>query len=405
MGNLCSKLCAKNTKTEPLIAKEVNKQHDQINNEHSKQDITLKTTISNLKSSTISNTFINASDYSFMTKDTLKHDFDIIKTLGRGSFGKVLLVKHKVDNKLYAMKILKKEIIKKTNQVAHTKTEREILERMDFPFIVRLQFAFQTHDKLYLITDFMQGGELFYHLRRETRFNESKTKIYTAQIVLAIEYLHKNKIIYRDLKPENVLLDRDGFIKLTDFGLSKFVLNADTHKVFTICGTPEYLAPEILGGIGYDKTVDWWSLGVLVYEMLNGVSPFKFRKEKKLDINNYKRPIDIPKSFSYEAQSFIRDLLQVEPKNRLGFGPKDAEAVKAHEFFSGIDWKIVYVKRCPVPFKPVLMNNEDLNYFDKQFTNEQAKDSPTNDRTIYEEKEIEDEYERFSYVKEDNLLK
>lgn len=404
MGKICSKLCHKISKKEPLLQAGSLCGRDTPNVEHSTNDHTIKTSINtNLKASTISNNIFNASDYSFITKSTNKHDFDKIKTLGKGSFGKVLLVKNKLDQKLYAMKILNKDIIKKTNQVHHTKTEREILERMDNPFIVRLQFAFQTPEKLYLITDFMQGGELFYHLRRETRFNETKTKIYTAEIILALEYLHKNKIIYRDLKPENILLDKDGHIKLTDFGLSKLCITPESSKAFTICGTPEYLAPEILLGNGYDKSVDWWSLGVLVYEMLNGISPFKFRKDKKLDINNYKKPIDIPTYFSQEAKSFVMDLLQVNPKYRLGYGGKDAEILKSHDFFKNIDWQQIQTKKTLVPFKPVLANEEDLRYFDKMFTNEIPKESPAVDRlNLYDN---QDEYEKFTFVNEEKYVK
>jgi serum/glucocorticoid-regulated kinase 2 len=404
MGKVCSKLCNKKSKNEPLLQASSVCGRDTPNVEHSTYNQTIKTSLTtNLKASTISNNILNASDYSFITKETNKHDFDIIKTLGRGSFGKVLLVKYKLDHKLYAMKILKKDIIKKTNQVFHTKTEREILERMDNPFIVRLQFAFQTPEKLYLITDFMQGGELFYHLRRETRFNETKTKIYSAEIILALEYLHKNKIIYRDLKPENILLDNEGHIKLTDFGLSKLCINTESNKAFTICGTPEYLAPEILIGNGYDKTVDWWSLGVLVYEMLNGMSPFKFRKDRNLDINNYKKPIEIPPYFSHEARSFVTDLLQVNPKYRLGYGSNDAESLKSHDFFKGVDWQQIHLKKTNVPLKPVLASEEDLRYFDKMFTNEIPKDSPALERTNLNEHQ--DDYERFTYVNEDKYVR
>ena len=398
MGNYCSKLCLKKPKCEPLITqKDSNSLTSNPDQDKIKHDLT-KQNNSNLRSSMLNNTFY---DYSFIKKEISKQDFEIVKLLGRGSFGKVLLVKHKLDNKLYAMKILKKETIKRTNQVAHTKTERVILERMDHPFIVRLQFAFQTSEKLYLITDFMQGGELFYHLHKEIKFTETKAKLYSAEIVLAIEYLHKNNIIYRDLKPENILLDEDGHIKLTDFGLSKLVLNNETSKAYTICGTPEYLAPEILSGNGYDKSVDWWSLGALVYEMLNGVPPFKFRKEKKLDINNYKKPLDIPKSFSFEARSFISDLLQVDPKMRLGCGPQDAEIIKSHEFFNGIDWRFIYQKRNTAPFKPVLHTKDDLSYFDRIFTNENPKESPEK----LDERLVENEYEKFTYVKEEGYLK
>ena len=307
MGKCLSKICIKKPSSESLLEESTT---NIIIYPIQDQTITYacNNNIGLLKSSTVSNEIYSTSDYSISTKREINiNEFEIKKTLGRGSFGKVVLVKNKLDNNLYAMKILHKAKIRNKNQVIHTKTEREILELVDNPFIVRLQFAFQTRDKLYLITDFMQGGELFYHLHKEKRFNETKTKIYTAEIVIAIEYLHKNNIIYRDLKPENILLDRQGHIKLTDFGLSKVIKNTDDNKAFTICGSPEYIAPEILIGNGYDKTVDWWSLGALVYEMLHGDSPFKFTKEKKLEIAHYKIPLEMPKSFSIEAKSFISE--------------------------------------------------------------------------------------------------
>ena len=270
---------------------------------------------------------IHKKAYSDQKKKCVLDDFEFLKLLGKGTFGKVILVRNKKDSKLYAMKVLKKYRLFKTNQIFHTKTEREILEKINHPFIVKLHFAFQTELKLYLVTEFMQGGELFFHLKREKIFKESKVKAYVCEIVLAVEHLHKNKIIYRDLKPENILLDVDGHIKLADFGLSKFFNNSKgnsspstssiynddestcSDKAFTLCGTPEYLAPEILTGQGYDKSVDWWSLGVLIYEMLLGSSPFKSRRER-LDLNYY-TPVEIKSSrVSDDAKDLILSLLK-----------------------------------------------------------------------------------------------
>jgi len=275
---------------------------------------------------------------------------------------------------------------------------------VDNDFIVKLRFAFQTPDKLYLVTDFMQGGELFYHLHREGRFNETKTRFYICEIIVAIEYLHKNQIIYRDLKPENILLDSYGHIKLTDFGLSKFILTNDNNKAFTICGTPEYLAPEILSGKGYDKSVDWWSLGCLFFEMLVSVSPFKFKKETKLEMKLYEKKIEIPFFFSEPAKSFAEALLKVEPTERLGYGVNDAEDLKKHEFFNGVDWKKVEKKVLPAPFRPVLRSSDDLIYFDKIFTDEAAVDTPTEKPLIMQRSNYEEtvnKYDKFTYVKPD----
>jgi serine/threonine protein kinase len=282
------------------------------------------------------------------------------------------LVKKKNNDKLYAMKVLKKSVIKLNNQEDHTKTERKILEKIDHPFIVSLHYAFQDEKKLYLVTEFMQGGELFYHLRRERVFKEDRARFYVTEIVLALEYLHKNNCIYRDLKPENILLDKDGHIKLTDFGLSKIVLtkNRDDSRAFTICGTPEYLAPEILIEKGYDKCVDWWSLGALFYEMLAGYSPYKTQKDNKLELENYTKKIYMQPYFSENAKSFIQNLLIVDPKNRLGSGPNGSQNVKSHPFFNNINWDDTLNKRIIPPYIPVIRDTTDLSNFDKMFTDE-----------------------------------
>jgi len=173
-------------------------------------------------------------------------DFKIIKVIGRGTFGKVFMVRKKDTNKTYAMKVLRKEQIAQRNLRVKTKAERDILERVKCPFIVDLHFAFQTEDKLYFIMDFLNGGELFYHLRRDRHFSESRTRFYAAELIVAIETLHKEGIIYRDLKPENIILDCDGHLKITDFGLSKQGVHKEGEKTYSFCGTPEYLAPEII---------------------------------------------------------------------------------------------------------------------------------------------------------------
>lgn len=193
------------------------------------------------------------------------NDFKIEKVIGRGAFGKVFLVTKKDTGQIYALKALRKDVIEKRNQRVHTTTERQILGEVDSPFLVQLRFAFQTPDKLYMVMDYMPAGELFLHLRRAVRFTEDRTRFYAAEILLALEYLHDRGIIYRDLKPENVLLDIDGHIRLSDFGLSKKGLTPESGaKAFTFCGTPEYLAPEILKGVGHDKGVDYWSLVLIM---------------------------------------------------------------------------------------------------------------------------------------------
>ena len=310
-----------------------------------------------------------------LPKKICLNDFAVIKLVGRGTFGKVLLVNKISNGKFFAMKVLKKSLIKVKNQEDHTRTEREILEKIDHPFIVSLHYAFQDEKNLYLITEFMQGGELFYHLRKEGIFKENKAKFYLCEIVLALEHLHKNNCIYRDLKPENILIDCDGHIKLTDFGLSKLILSKKGEdRAFTICGTPEYLAPEVIMEKGYDKTVDWWSLGALLYEMLAGFSPFKLKNSgDKLDLNLYTRKVVLYPFFSDEAKSLIEGLLTVTPKHRLGHGPNGSENIKSHPFFKNVDWTAVYNKQVIPPSKPKIKEENDqmdLSNFDPMFTKE-----------------------------------
>ncbi|CAD8064466.1 unnamed protein product [Paramecium sonneborni] len=321
-------------------------------------------------------------------------DFQFEKVLGRGSFGKVMLVTHKSTNKLYAMKILRKEMIEKRNQRLHMQNERTILENVKNPFIVQLHYAFQTKTKLYLIMDFLIGGELFFHLRRAFRFQEERAKFYTAELVLALEYLHKSDIIYRDLKPENILLDIEGHLKITDFGLSKINVKGD-EKTNTFCGTPEYLAPEILLGGGHNKSVDWWSLGALLYEMLAGAPPFYSKDKTQMFKNRLEKPIEMKEWFSNAARSVLNGLLQNDPTKRLG--ANGSQEIKDHEFFREIDWDKLYNKQIQPPFKPKVFGHKDLRHFDDMFTQEPPQDTPINKMQKYET------YERFTFVKTNEI--
>ena len=299
----------------------------------------------------------------FKSKITLD-DFQTVKVLGTGAFGKVSLVYNEELKKYFAMKTLKKEYIKKYQQTKHTKEERKIMEKIDYPFISKLYYAFQTKKSLYMITEFMAGGEMFHHLHECGHFDENRTRFYIAEIVLAIDHLHKNNILYRDLKPENILLDEVGHIKLTDFGLSKIMNNIEKDKTYTVCGTPLYVAPEVLTGQGYDKLVDWWSLGVLLYEFLAGYSPYREAKNR-VDAKIYKKKLKQDPLISDIAFDLIINLCQPNVRLRYGRNVKD---IKNHPFFESIDWIKLEKKEITPPFKPKIRYQGDVRNFDKMFT-------------------------------------
>ena len=310
-------------------------------------------------------------------------DFEKLKLLGKGSFGKVYLIREKKTKKLYAMKILSKEYIKEKNEEEHTKRERELLSELNNPFIIKLYYAFQNERNLFLISDFIQGGDLFFHLRRECFFSNEKSRFYICELILALEYLHKKNMIYRDLKPENILIDKNGHIKLTDFGLAKII---DKKNIkLTICGTPQYIAPEVFKE-KYDSSVDWWSLGCLLYEFLSGKVLFRFNGN--IDLNIYNKPIQMLNNFSNEAKLFLKDILVVNTIKRLGYGKKGIENIKNHIYFKDINWDDVYNQKINPPFIPILNNDEDLRYFDKQFTEESIldiNDTQSQNYTYYNE--------------------
>ncbi|OBA23727.1 kinase-like protein, partial [Metschnikowia bicuspidata var. bicuspidata NRRL YB-4993] len=300
-------------------------------------------------------------------------DFDVLRLLGKGTFGQVYQVRNRDNGRIYAMKILSKKLIVKKKEIAHTIGERNILVRTSAaasPFIVGLKFSFQTEADLYLVTDYMSGGELFWHLQKEGRFGEERAKFYIAELVLALEHLHDNDIVYRDLKPENILLDANGHIALCDFGLSKANLNND-GTTNTFCGTTEYLAPEVLlDESGYTKMVDFWSLGVLIFEMCCGWSPFYADNTQQMYKNIAFGKVRFPKEvLSPEGRSFVKGLLNRNPKHRLG-AVRDARELKDHAFFQDVDWALLRAKNIPPPFKPHLASETDTSNFDPEFTSE-----------------------------------
>ena len=328
------------------------------------------------------------------------NDFQPIKLLGRGSFGEVILVRLKSTKKVYAMKILDKKILKMKKQQNHTKTERDLMVKINSPFIVNIKSAFQDDTNLYLVSEFMQGGDMFFHMHdgQIVIFSHDKTRFYILELVLALESLHKNNMVYRDLKPENILLDSKGHVKLTDFGLSK-ILEDEDDKAFTLCGTPQYLAPEVLLKKGYDKMVDWWSLGCVLYEMLMGRLPFAI-KRGMINLKIYEKKIDFPRKISNEARDLIEKFLVVNPTERLGYGPNGTDDIKNHPFFNGVDWDLAIQKKYKPPFIPKLKNDVDLRYFDNCFTDEPIG-GPKRRITIRDrDREPSNEYKGFTYMAE-----
>uniref|UniRef100_A0A8C1MZI5 non-specific serine/threonine protein kinase n=1 Tax=Cyprinus carpio TaxID=7962 RepID=A0A8C1MZI5_CYPCA len=256
---------------------------------------------------------------------------------------------------------------KRKDEVAHTLTESRVLKNTRHPFLTSLKYSFQTKDRLCFVMEYVNGGELFFHLSRERVFSEDRTRFYGAEIVSALDYLHSAKIVYRDLKLENLMLDKDGHIKITDFGLCKEgITDAATMKTF--CGTPEYLAPEVLEDNDYGRAVDWWGLGVVMYEMMCGRLPFYNQDHEKLFELILMEDIKFPRTLSADAKSLLSGLLIKDPNKRLGGGPDDAKEIMRHSFFAGIDWQDVYDKKLIPPFKPQVSSETDTRYFDEEFT-------------------------------------
>lgn len=389
MGNIC---CFKNTKELDKVLKE-NCLDKKIKERESK----LKE--NNIETSNINNTSDLHIDIS---------DFIVKSKLGKGSFGQVYLVEHKSTSREYAMKILLKDKIKENDLIENSKVERIILSKLSFPFIVDLKYSFQSTTKLFLVTEYVSGGDLHELLKKMKSFEFDMVRFYIAELVVSLNYLHENNCIYRDLKPENILLSSDGHIKIIDFNLSKlFISNNSIEKLKaeSICGTADYMAPEIIIQSDYNYLVDWYSLGVIAFTFFTGYTPINCKKNP-MDVEKKKKPIYFNKEiFSPSAEDFIKRLLQFDPKKRLG--KKGVDEIKNHSFFEGINWnKVINKEYEPLYVPNTILFNRDSSYLNnsKNATEEISEYPLTNaQNTLVNDKKANNgnkggTYEGFTYI-------
>uniref|UniRef100_A0A8C3VCH7 Serine/threonine-protein kinase N3 n=1 Tax=Catharus ustulatus TaxID=91951 RepID=A0A8C3VCH7_CATUS len=315
-------------------------------------------------------------------------DFHCIAMLGRGHFGKVLLAQYKATGKLYAIKALKKKDIIRRDEIDSLNCEKRIFEVVnssDHPFLVNMFACFQTPHHACFVMEYTPGGDLMMRIHEDV-FSEHTAQFYTACVVLGLQFLHEKKIVYRDLKLDNLLLDAEGFVKIADFGLCKEGIGFG-DRTNTFCGTPEFLAPEVLTDISYTRAVDWWGLGVLIYEMLVGESPFPGDDEEEVFDSIVNDEVRYPRFLSTEALSIIRKLLRKCPERRLGAGEKDAEEIKIQPFFKGMDWDALFARRLKPPFVPTLRDPTDISNFDEEFTSQKPILTPPEEVALLTRKE------------------
>jgi len=323
-------------------------------------------------------------------------NFEFLKVLGKGGFGKVILCREKSSNSLYAMKILKKKFIKSKGLkgVERTFCEKRVLQKSKHPFVLSLKYSFTTQERLCLVTEYVNGGDMYFHLRKYRCLSEDATRFYSAEISCALNYLHQRGIIYRDLKPENVLLDSNGHIRVADFEMCKEDIYQG-HTTATVVGTPEYYPPEMILGKEYDQSLDWWTLGTLIYELITGGSPFNGFMDIISDST-----VQFPGSMkiSSRAKSLIMGLLDKDPKRRLYF-----DRIQKHEFFKTIDWEALERKEITPPFTPLVSNETDTRNFEIEFTGESVELTPPDQDDQYNLNDnthvvdLEDSFAKFSF--------
>uniref|UniRef100_UPI00358F7428 protein kinase C iota type-like isoform X1 n=1 Tax=Myxine glutinosa TaxID=7769 RepID=UPI00358F7428 len=333
-------------------------------------------------------------------------DFELVRVIGRGSYAKVLLVRFRQSERLYAMKVIKKELVNDEEDIDWVQTEKHVFEQAsNHPFLVGLHSCFQTESRLFFVIEYVNGGDLMFHMQRQRKLPEEHARFYAAEISLALSFLHEHGVVYRDLKLDNVLLDVDGHVKLTDYGMCKEGIRpGDTTSTF--CGTPNYIAPEILRGEDYGFSVDWWALGVLMFEMMAGRSPFDIvgnadnpdqNTEDYLFQVILEKPIRIPRSLSVKASQVLKGFLNKDPRERLGCHPQTGFGdIQTHPFFRTIDWELLEQRQVLTPFKPHISEEFGLDNFDSQFTSEPVQLTPDNEDIV--RKIDQSEFEGFEYI-------
>ena len=293
-----------------------------------------------------------------VTKASLDQ-YTVKQTLGTGSFGRVKLVQHNVDKKYYALKMLKKAEVIKNKQVDHLLSEIAILNEIDHPMLIKFLGVAQDERYFQILLEYVPGGELFTYLRSVQQLQADEAAFFAAQVVLMFEYLHSKNIVYRDLKPENLLLDLYGYLKLTDFGFAKVI----DGRTYTLCGTPEYLAPEILLQKGHGKPVDWWCLGILLYEMIVGIDPFSDDDPMSVYQNILRGKVKFPNSFDNDAKSLVKHLLASDLAKRYGNLKGGVQDIKEHRFFHSTNWDAILKKSIKPKYIPKVKGEADTSNF------------------------------------------
>ncbi|KAI9318535.1 kinase-like domain-containing protein, partial [Dichotomocladium elegans] len=343
-------------------------------------------------------------DFSMNRHQPSIDDYRFIQVLGRGCMGKVLLVQpYRLPSRLLALKAISKETVIEQREIVHTRMERDILTeiaKIRHPFLIKLHCAFQNTEQLFLLLDYHRGGDIATQLARHRTFSPRRSRLYAAEILMGLQELHRLGIIYRDLKPENILLASDGHIVLTDFGLSKQFephTNMDDQRTSTFCGTAEYLAPEILRQQPYTYAIDFWSLGMILYEMLEGITPFFSDSHSEMYRRILEDDLEFTDAFDDVTRYFIGGLLQRNPSERLGSGLEGPRTIRAHPYFLGLDWSDVYHKRIHPEYVPQLRSEADLSNFDKDFLDMTPRLSPVSNADL-SSSALMDIFQGYSYI-------